>query len=209
MISNRFVPAVCALVAMALVPTYIHSYAGSTVEDGRRTDSISESLAPYQGISSGRNATWGKRRFDSDDWMERIYRSSGDEVKLTVIRSYDPKSLYHHPELAVSYGPSYMKTEVRRLARRPDIPVRVLSTNGGVRTIALYALHYGDTFVEDPIRFQLRTAGELLFSGRKAMTLFFLTDQAVPASLDIDSLPSLGLFFAAIDQFIAGSNTAR
>jgi hypothetical protein len=143
MIAGRFVPAVCALVAIALIPTYIHSYAGSTVQDGRRSGSISESLAEYQGTSSGRNATWGKRRFDSDDWTERIYRSSGDEVKLTVIRSYDPKSLYHHPELAVSYGPSYQKSEIRRLAGRPEIPVHVLSTNGRVRTIALYALQVG------------------------------------------------------------------
>ena len=125
MISSRFVPIVCALVALALVPTYIHSYAGSTVQDGRRTGSISDSLAHYRGASSGRNATWGKRRFDSDDWLERVYRSSNDEVKLTVIRSYDPKSLYHHPELAVSNGPSYANSEVRRFRQRPDIPVHV------------------------------------------------------------------------------------
>jgi hypothetical protein len=190
-ISSRFVPAVCALVAVALVPTYIHSYAGSTVQDRRTTASIPTSLAQYHGTASDRNATWGKRRFDSDDWTERIYRSTGDEVKLSVIRSFDPKSLYHHPELAVSYGPSYVSTEVRRLTRRPDIPVHVLSTAGASRTIAMYALHYGDTFVQDPIRFQLRAAGELLFSGRKPMTLFFLTDDSVPAGLDVDATPCL------------------
>jgi len=209
-ISSRFVPAVCALIAVTLVPTYIHSYAGSTVSDGRTTSSMPESLAEYQGTSSGRNATWGKRRFDSDDWTERIYRFQGDEVKLSVIRSYDPKSLYHHPELAVSYGPSYVNNDVRLLAQRPDIPVHVLSTDGGsTRTVVIYALHYGDTFVQDPIRFQLRTAGELLFSGRKAMTLFFLTDETVPASIGVDTLPSLGLFFAAIDHFIASGNPAH
>ena len=209
MISSRFVPIVCALVALALVPTYIHSYAGSTVQDGRRTGSISDSLAHYRGASSGRNATWGKRRFDSDDWLERVYRSSNDEVKLTVIRSDDPKSLYHHPELAVSNGPSYANSEVRRFRQRPDIPVHALSTTGEQRVVALYALHYGDTFVQDPIRFQLRTAGELLFSGRKPMTLFFLTDESVPAGTGVDALPSLELFFEAIDQFVANGGPAQ
>jgi hypothetical protein len=208
-ISSRFVPAVCVLVAVALIPTYIHSYAGSTVQDGRTTASIPVSLAQYQGTTSDRNATWGKRRFDSDDWTERIYRSSaGDEVKLSVVRSFDPKSLYHHPELAVSYGPSWVKTEVRRLSRRPDIPVHVLYTGAG-RTVALYALYYGDSFVKDPIRFQLRTAGELLFSGRKAMTLFFLTDESVPAGINVDGLPSIGLFFDAIEHFIASGGPSR
>ena len=209
MISSRFVPAVCGLVAVALIPTYIHSYAGSTVQDGRTTASIPTSLAQYEGTPSGRNNTWAKRRFDSDDWTERIYRSSGDEVKLSVIRSFDAKRLYHHPELAVAYGPSYVRPEVRRLTRRPDIPVHVLYTDGSTRTIVLYALHYGDSFVQDPIRFQLRSAGELLFSGRKAMTLFFLTDESVPAGIDIDGLPSIGLFFDAIEQFVASGGPSR
>ena len=210
MISNRFVHAACVLIAVALIPTYIHSYAGSVVEDGRTTASIAPSLGQYQGTPSGRNATWGKRRFDSDDWMERIYKSSTDQVKLSVVRSYDPKSLYHHPELAVAYGPSYVQSDIRRLPQRPDIPVYVLSTSGRERTIAVYALHYGSGFVEDPIRFQLRTAGELLFSGRQAMTLFFLTAERVAAGTDVEALPSIGMFFEAIDQFVAsGGPPAR
>jgi hypothetical protein len=208
-ISSRFVPAVCVLVAVALIPTYIHSYAASTVQDGRTTASIPGSLAQYQGTTSGRNATWGKRRFDSNDWTERIYRSSGDEVKLSVIRSFDPKTLYHHPELAVSYGPSWVNTEVRRLARRPDIPVHVLYTDVSDRTLGLYALHYGDAFVSDPIRFQFRTAAELLFSGRRAMTLFFLTDENVAPGIDIDNLPSIELFFDAIEHFVASGGPSR
>ena len=75
--------------------------------------------------------------------------------------------------------------------------------------MSLYALHYDNTFVEDPIRFQLRTAGELLFSGRKAMTLFFLFDKQADTAGGIESLPSLGLFFDAIDRFIASAGAPR
>jgi hypothetical protein len=206
-IANRFLPIVCALVALTLVPTLIHSYADSTVRDGRATETIPTSLAGYVGAPSGRNATWGKRRFESDDWMERIYKSSDDQVKLSVIRSYDPKSLYHHPELAVAYGPSWVRTEEKRFAQRPEIPVHMLYTDTG-GTVAMYVLHYDDRFVEEPITFQLRTAGELLFSGRKAMTLFFVTDESVPSAAGVDTLPSADLLFAAVDRFVASGSAA-
>jgi hypothetical protein len=199
---------VCALVAVALVPTFIHSYTDSTVHDGRVTTSIPTSLGGYTGTPSGRNATWGQRRFDSEDWTERTYRSPADEVRLTVIRSYDAKALYHHPELAVTNGPSFVRTEIKRFSQQPDIPVHVLYTDNEAGMLAMYALHHGSTFVQDPIRFQLRTAGELLFSGRKAMTLFFLTDERVPSGIDIDALPSAGMFFAAIEQFVASGGAA-
>src|SRR5688572_24699034 len=163
---------ICVLAAITLVPTFIHSYADSTVRDGRTTAAIPASLAGYDGTPSRRSTAWGQRRFESGDWTERIYRSSSDEVMLTVVRSYDAKALYHHPELAVAYGPSYLRRELKRFAQRPDVPVHVLYADSG--TVAMYTLHYDNRFVEDPIRFQLRTAGELLFSGRKAMTLFFL-----------------------------------
>jgi hypothetical protein len=209
MISTRFLSVVCALVGLALVPTLIHSYAETTVRDGLSTQVISTSLAGYQGVPSGRNATWGKRRFDSDDWMERDYTSNGDTVKLSVIRSFDPKTLYHHPELAIAYGPSYIRNEVRRFAQRPDVPVHMLYTDTDVGTVAMYALLYDNRFVEDPIGFQIRTAGELLFSRRKPMTIFFVTDQKVAASANIDTLPAANVLFAAIDSFLqrAGSGT--
>jgi hypothetical protein len=161
------------------------------------------SLAGYTGLPSGRNATWGQRRFESDDWIERIYRAGRDEVKLTVVRSYDAKALYHHPELAVTES-NFIRTEVKRFDQRPDVPIHVLYKPGGV---ALYALHYDNAFVQDPIRFQLRTAGQLLFSGRKAMTLFFLTDDDTGPGpgAGVESLPSLGLFFDAIDRFTTSS----
>ena len=207
MISTRYLSIVCALVALTLVPTIIHSYIDTTVQDGRVTRAIPTVLAGYQGVPSGRNATWGQRRFDSGDWTERMYTSGTDSVKLSVIRSYDPKALYHHPELAVSLGPDWATSTVRRFPQRPEIPVHVLSTRTAGGPVAMYVLHYDDRFVQDPIGFQIRTAGELLFSRRKAMTLFFATDEIVPVSADVAALPSLRLLFAAIDQFL-GSSTA-
>jgi len=205
MISTRFLPIVCGLIAVTLVPTFIHSYSDSSVRDGLSTASIPISLAGYTGLPSGRNATWGQRRFESEDWIERIYRSGRDEVKLTIVRSYDAKALYHHPELAVTES-TFNGTELRRFGHHPDVPVYVLYEPGG---LALYALHYDNTFVQDPIRFQLRTAGELLFSGRKAMTLFFLADAVTEPGAGVESLPSLGLFFEAIDRFTSSTGASQ
>jgi hypothetical protein len=189
---------------LALVPTIIHSYAGVVVNDGLTTQAIPEMLAGFTSTPSGRNADWGKRRFGSHDWIERRYQSGGDEVVLTVIRSYDPKALYHHPELAVSYGTSFTASMVATFEAHATIPVHVLTTDSENGPVAMYVLHAGDTFVGDPIWFQLRSAGELLFRGREAMTLFFARDARVPKGADLARRQSLALLFAAIETF-AGS----
>jgi hypothetical protein len=199
------VPLLCLLLALALPPTLIHTYAGAVATDGRRTAAIANELAGYTSMPSRRQAAWGKRRFDSDDWMERRYRTANDEVLLTVIRSYDLKKLYHHPELAVADagGASFEPAQVKRFRQHPDIPVHVLhAAPGGNPALGLYVLHYDDRFVEDPIWFQLRTAGELLFSVRKPMTLFFAHDVNAPDDADPESLPASSLLFAAIDDFV-------
>ena len=75
-ISTRYVPAACAVVLLALVPTIIHSYAGRGREGRRSTASIPTTLAGFISVPSARDAGWGKRRFESDDWFERrTYRA--------------------------------------------------------------------------------------------------------------------------------------
>ena len=204
MISTRFLPVVCALVAVALIPTFIHSYSDSAIPDGRSTATIPMMLAGYTGSPSGRNATWGQRRFESHDWTERVYRAGRDEVTLTVVRSYDAKALYHHPELAVTED-TFPRTALVRFESQPDVPVHVLYGEAG--SVGLYVLDYDGAFVEDPIRFQLRMAAEMLFSGRRAMTLFFLSDRQPAAP--VQSLPSLGLLFEAINRFSSGAGTPQ
>jgi hypothetical protein len=205
MISSRFMPLTCLIVGLALVPTLIHSYVGATVADGLATADIPESLSGFTARPSDRDATWGKRRFDSDDWIERRYTSSGDEVVLTVVRSYDLKKLYHHPELAVAYGTPFVEHDTVRFARNPSIPVHVLRTGRGSSALAVYVLHYDGRFVENPISFQIRTAGELLFTGRKPMTLFFARDPAIVEGADPQGTAAAALLFSAIDRFIAQS----
>ena len=203
--SSRYLLAICALVAAALVPTFIHSYGGQPDGAGRQTQVIPPSLAGYESGPSGRNERWGANRFSSDDWIERNYKTATDEVRLTVVRSYDLKALYHHPELAVAYGPkfgsSFEKYEVKRFAQRPDIPVHVLYPAPTAQAVAMYVLLYEDEFVERPLFFHLRIAGELLFSRRKPMTLFFVHDLVAERTTAVERLASAGLLFASVDAF--------
>jgi len=201
MIAHRYVPVICLLVALALVPTLIHSYSDNRQQDGRTAGAISTSLTNYSSTPTARNQTWGKRRFDSDDWMERTYSDGGRSLRLTVVRSYDPKSLYHHPELAIAGGATFAGTRVTRPAARPDVPVHVLTPAEGVDAAAAYVLHHGDRFVEDPILFQIRTAGRLLVAPRQAMTIFFVFERNPSGAGSAPSAP-VDLLLAAVDDFL-------
>ena len=200
MISTRFAPAVCVVVALALIPTIIHSYAGMVVKDGRSTASIPATLAGFTSVPSARDAGWGRRRFESDDWFERRYLSGTDEVLLTVLRSYDLKRLYHHPELDVAYGTAFLDEKVVELRDAPGVPVHVLS--GAEETgPAAYVLHYGDAFVANPLWFQVRVAGELLFSGRRPMTLIFAREVRGRRAGGVDANPSSRVLVDALKSF--------
>ena len=205
MISTRYAPALCAIFALALIPTLIHSYAGVVVTDDRTTAAIPSSLAGFTSAPSGRAPGWGQRAFESFDWSERLYKAGGEEVLLTVIRSYDLKRLYHHPELDVAYGTGFLRQETRRFPGNPDVPVHVLYTDVDGGSVAMYALHYANGFVESPLLFQIRTAGELLFKGRRPMTLIFARDIRVPRQASIETLAATRLLLESVQQFTHGA----
>jgi hypothetical protein len=202
MIASRFATAVCVLVGLALIPTIIHSYAGLVVEDGHRASALPETLAGFSSRPTDRSETWGERRFESTDWVERSFVTPSGEVTLTVVRSFDLKALYHHPELAVAYGTDFQSATIEVLPESADVPVHVLRTTRDSRPGALYVLEYDGRFVKDPIMFQIRTAGELLFKGRRAMTLFFARAQSARPSGDLSSQPAALILLAAVDAFV-------
>ena len=207
MISSRHAPALCIALALALVPTVIHTYSGATNDDGRRTGIIPTSLADIPFVATDRPSSWGQRVFESDDWFERQAAPPGKRMTLTVVRSYDLKRLYHHPELTLAYGTGFVREETVRLTNRAEIPVRVLYTTQG-NTVAVSAIHYGNDFVENPILFQVRIAGELLFSARKAMTLFFVQQQGA-ANGAVGQLDATRVLFAAIDRFLSQRSSPK
>jgi hypothetical protein len=200
MIAPRYLPTICVLLALASVPTFIHSYSGAVAGDSH-TAVISTQLAGFSATPTGRGVRWGKRRFNSEDWIERDYRKGDSSVRLTVVRSHDPKSLYHHPELAIADGTGFAGERIVRAPARPEVPIHVLHPADGVEATAAYVLHYGDRFVDNPITFQLRTAGELLISPRQMMTILFAFEGRRPQDGAISSAMS-DLLVAALDDFL-------
>ena len=209
MISHRFAPAVVVVTALALIPTVIHSYRGLTIDDGFTVGSIPEVLAGMPSHPTGRKARWVEANLASTDWFERTYRVGTEEVRLFAARSYDPKKLYHHPELAVLRGLEPESAGRAWLPGRPNVPIRVLTTSGrGRKGIAVYALAYEGEYIQNPVLFQVRMSAGLLFSGRKPLTLFMASDlKGSPRQLD--RAPSVALLSAAIQAFEAGARGER
>jgi hypothetical protein len=82
------------------------------------------------------------------------------------------------------------------------MPVHVLVPDGEEDAAAAYILHYGDRFVEDPIRFQILTAGELLIGRRQAMTIFFALEERRSGSGRMGA-PLREVLTAAVDDFLS------
>jgi len=204
--SSRFLPAVLVAIAIALVPTVLHSYLGVKVDDGRHTATIPPYLDGYAGYPSDKDAGWGQRWLASHDWIERRYASGPDQVLLTVVRSYDWKGLYHHPELAVARGVGLREEGVYPVGES-KLPVHVLRPERNGAPGAVYLLHYDDAYVDNPTRFQLAKAGELLFRGPKPLTLVFARDLTAPLRGDLEGLPSTRVLVAAMQQFLGTAST--
>jgi hypothetical protein len=151
---------------------------GAVANDGLTTKAISPVLDGMTSTDSGRRANWPPTIMGTDDWIERVYHAGADgDVIIFVGRSYDPKRLYHHPELALLRGTETTPAGVGHTKARPDIPLHLLRTEKGGRSgIGVFALLYDGRFIENPVWFQIRTAAENVIAQRKPMTLFFASD---------------------------------
>ena len=201
MISPRFAPAVALIAVFALIPTVIHSYRGLTIDDGLTVRSIPETLAGMPSTPTARKNQWVESNLSSRDWFERTYKVGRSDVRLFAARSFDAKKLYHHPELAVLRGLEPESAGKDHLPGRPDIPIEVLTTSDrGRRGIAVYALSYGGEYIDNPILFQLSVSRELVFGGRRAMTLFMASDLA-GSPRQLDKAPAVTVLRAALEAF--------
>jgi hypothetical protein len=203
MIAPHFSLPVSVLLGLALIPTIIHEYVGLAVQDGRVTSAVSMDLAGFKGSATGRKSAWVVRKFDGTDWIERWYTAENDRLQLLIVRSYDLKRLYHHPELAIVQDDDLISRGIIRLPKREYLPIHVLeSSRTDGRGVALYALHYDKEFVDNPLRFQIRTAASLLVSGRRQMTLFFVHDSDVPPESSLKDLHATQVLLEAVDSFL-------
>jgi len=196
-ISLRYVPAVILLLLVALVPTVIHLYLGLEEDDGLRTSAVPMELAGFKGKATQRRKAWGLAMFGSHDWFERLYEKEGRRVRLFVGRGYDPKRLYHHPEIALSRG---FDLAPERIVVVQGIPVHLLEEEDG-EGIAAYVLLSGDGFIEKPVAHQLATALWQLFHPRRQMTLFYVAQADYPVKRPFEKSDAERVLLEAIRDF--------
>ena len=200
MITTRYAIPVCILLALALIPTTIHSYIDAKVNDGKSVNNIAVTLNNFTSVPAKRNASWGMDIFSSKDWFERDYQDKHyHKVRLFTARSYDHKRLYHHPELALSYGHSLSKEGILNLPNS-EIPVHLLSNDDNSMLIA-YVLLYNGKFVSDPIKHQLGDSMRLLVNARKPMTLFYASQANLPSNTQLEQSDLASLLSLAIQSF--------
>ena len=201
MISSRYAMLVIILLIIALIPTVIHSYIGATAIDGKSVQSIPSIFNNFTSTPSKRNAQWGKDIFDSEDWFERDYfDTQRTKIRLFVARSYDHKRLYHHPELALSYGQNLTKKKVKYLAEHPEIPIHILTNENKSKLIA-YVLLYDDKIIKDPIMHQLSDSIRLLVNARKPMTLFYASQIVTSKNTLVEKSSAASLLLSAVHSF--------
>ncbi|NOQ62887.1 MAG: hypothetical protein GQ582_00050, partial [Methyloprofundus sp.] len=179
MISSRYATPVCVLLILALIPTLIHNYMGDTANDGKSAQNIATTFNNFSSTPTSRKPFYGKEMFDSDDWFERDYVSNNmRKIKLFTMRGYDHKRIYHHPELAISYGRALETMELESLLAHPEIPVHILVSDDKSLLVA-YVLLFDGEGIADPIKHQLKDSIRLLAGSRKPITLFYAS-QAHP-----------------------------
>ena len=200
MVSRRYLIPVAALLALALIPTVLHTYVDVSATDGKSSRDVPADLLGNIWTDTGRNPAWVRDNFACDDFVERRFQ----DVTLFVGRSYDPKSLYHHPELGLAYGQTFDPVTISTVASGAGpIPLHVLS---GDRQLAVYALLYNGAFIADPVRFQLTNAFRMLVAPRRQMTLFFA--HGGPAVEPRQSLIARAVV-AAAEQFVGRPEASR
>ena len=139
--------------------------------------------------------------FNSEDWFERIYQNKENvKVRLFIARSFDLKALYHHPELALSYAQDLSNKSISTLPKQAKIPVHILK-NDDNSIIVVYVLMHNDTYIKDPIKYQLSESFRLLISQKKPMTLLYTSQTAQPSHSKLNLKTSTTLLTLTIQAF--------
>jgi hypothetical protein len=202
MIAPRYSIPVILLLLVALIPTVIHNYLGLQAKDDTPVENIPTTLDNFVSKPSSRLAIWGKETFNCHDWMERMYSDeTGQIIRLFVGKSFDHKRLYHHPELALSYGNNMVREGVQWLEGDQKIPVNVLRNNNKPG-LAAYVLWYDGQFIENPIQHQIKDTLNLLISPKKPLILFYISDNDSNQSLNFKETNSALLLKKAILSYI-------
>jgi hypothetical protein len=173
-VTPRYAWPAAALLALALVPTLANFYVPLPRLEHALARRIPAEL-PNAGsaVEGKRDAEWVALHFGAEDFVSRRY---GD-ADLFAARTYDAKSLFHHPENALTYGrsPTERRTDALATSSGP-VTVRFLgyAPATGAAHLSGYVLLYGNRPIDEPYRFLFRAVPSLLRGERRPTTLLYL-----------------------------------
>lgn len=192
--SRRFVPHIALLILALAVPTLLHSQGDYRLDDCKDVQAIFPDHADPLWDSSFREEvrtrTYDNATADGGVWAEgSTVMPGGTRVNWLIVRSYDPKRVYHRPARNLVDGGQIGAIEIERVeADGMTIPIRWLRYEPGVsmaerRVSAGHVLVYGGKPISDPYMAQLLSAPIQVIRGRMPMTLYLAYARVEPSEL--------------------------
>lgn len=176
-LSQRYVPHLCALLAAALIPVAVHSYAGLRADEC--ADPFRLVPETHRGAAEQKRDSFMRKRFSAHQWKDGRLSPRGRlaPLKWTVIRSYDAKNLYYLMTRRLLDVSPDREELVWIEAGGLSLPVRrsTIDPPPGSRAsiAASHLLVYDGRPVENPYLNQLRAAPSRILRGALPMTVFF------------------------------------
>lgn len=174
--STRFVPHILVLLGLVGIPASLHHAGLYEVEDCADSPALMASAngaAPPAERVRRFTHFWGE-----GNWGYGTIPLAEDagEIEYVIVRSFDPKSVYHRPEARLIGRMDRRRSETLPGADRPLPIERAVaeraSPSGPTRAFASYLLVYNGEPVSNPYWSQLVSAPLQFVAGRRPMWLF-------------------------------------
>lgn len=174
-LSRRYLLPLSACLLVALVPVTIHSYLNFDRDD----------CSPAVGLwpsSTGdaKHDAIVREQFQSFQLSQASFVKEGVQFDYSVVRSYDPKRLYHRPENTLVQHDAIVENRAIEWVQTPSgaLPIhRAYYGNANRAIVVSYVLVFRSSPVASPYWPHLAAAPVEVFTGRRPMTLFFIKAQ--------------------------------
>jgi len=180
-VSRRYVPHLLVVMAPTLMAVLVHSYKGLSVDDCRQP--LVLFLNDDHTAARAARDAWMRETFHATEWAEGSFTTEGREgdFGFVIIRSYDPKKLYHRPEHRLAKVTAARRTIESVTSGAETLPIHVIEYRQGEQPqMAAYLLVYNSRPVANPYWAQLAAIPGQLLTGARPMTLFFISGGGAP-----------------------------
>ena len=177
--SLRYVRPLGLVLALASVPVLVHSYIGVAAESCADPEALLSGVEATQPSAS--RAEFLRSEMHASAFAETLVAGSqeGSGFRSLVLRSWDPKRLYHRPAQRLLKGSVVKGTHWEGLdSDDGKLPIQVVDYEdliiSGHAPVAAYLLVYAGEPVSNPYLAQLRSSLRQLVFGKQPMPLYFV-----------------------------------